>query len=174
MPPAHRRGLTVTSVIPSSSRWSPGILFVVLVVLLVGAWRDLEVYGRCVVGLAAAITGYDYYKVGWKRLELAEGVLVVRDRIRRVRRIPYGAISGITYAKGSVFSLDTDSDGVVWFDAAAAGLDEFAIALRERVLQKRNSVALSGEFWAEQSKATANEQKRLRRSRRLGRRDGAR
>jgi hypothetical protein len=121
----------------------------VAVVTTIAGWQELSIYGRALVSLGCVIAAVSYYQIGWKRMTLEDGRLLVHDRIRRVRRIPYGAIWRITYVKGTVFSLDTDSDGVVWFEARAAGLEDFTTELAARVLRERESLVLSGDLEVE-------------------------
>lgn len=140
-PPLKNRSVT-----QSSPRWAAALLVGAAAIGLIVAWHDLSIYGRAFVGAACLVAAVSYYQLGWNRLLLDDRVLVVHDRIRRVRRIPYSAIWRITYVKRTVFSLDTDSCGVVWFEPYAAGLEDFITELAARVLRERESVVLSGDL----------------------------
>jgi hypothetical protein len=137
-----------------TGRLAAGALVAFAVVTTIVAWKDLSIYGRGLVGLGCVIAAVSYYQIGWKRMVLEDGVLLVHDRVRRVRRIPYGAIWRLTYVKGTVFSLDTESHGVVWFEARAAGLEDFTTELASRVLRERESVVLSGDLEVEDSQTS--------------------
>ena len=138
-----------TTVTSATGRLGAGALFAAAVLSSIAGWHALSVYGRLCVVLGCVITAVRYYQLGWSRMVLEDDVLLVHDRLRRVRRIPYSAISAITYVKGTVFSLDTDSYGAVWFEAGALGLEDFISALSERILRERNAVFYHGDLEAE-------------------------
>ncbi|HEY0157477.1 MAG TPA: hypothetical protein VGF28_09350 [Thermoanaerobaculia bacterium] len=125
------------------------IALTIVVAVTIAAWHELHVVMRTLCVVAILLVLYDLNRARWHRLVLQDDAVVVYDRIRRIRRIPYRDIWRVTWAEGSSFDFDTESHGVVRFEAKAAGLEALTRELIQRAGRSRESVEVCGDLMIE-------------------------
>lgn len=104
---------------------SMGLRFLMIVFVCTSCWHLRQVY--------------------WKAIIPDNDAIVVRDRFRRERRLPYTAVEQVAYYPTNSFRIFLEEGQSVGFDPNTAGIDAFASALVARVRAVR-TVLVTGEI----------------------------